>query len=176
MRACGGHCGVSGEHRCDAHPCPGHSPRHAPWLVDGLPLFVLQVGEDRDHGGRQRCRDTPRRVYPVTTVTSTTDEACPYCGETSGVASTPGTSPRVKAWSCTACRTDWAITVVNPQPYFDHLAATVEQLGVTRSVLRQLIRLSGDAPGLTDEQLRNQLIRLADRARLAQWPLTMNTR
>jgi hypothetical protein len=52
-------------------------------------------------------------------------------------------------------QTDWAITIVNPQPYFDRPAATVEQLSATRSVLRQLIRLSGDVPGLTDEQLRN---------------------
>jgi hypothetical protein len=67
-----------------------------------------------------------------------------------------------------ACRTDWAITVVNPQPYFDRLAAIVEQLGATRSVLRQLIGLSGDAPRLTDEQLRNRLVMLADRARPVQ--------
>jgi hypothetical protein len=54
--------------------------------------------------------------------------------------------PKVQAWSYTR-GTDWAITTVNhPQPYFDRLAATVEQLGATRSVLWQLIRLSGDAP------------------------------
>jgi hypothetical protein len=170
MRACGGRCGVSGEHRCDAHPCPGHSPRHATRLVDGLPVPVLQVGEDRDHGGRQRCQDTSEGRNPVTPMTGTIDEACPYCGETSGVQSTPA-PPRVQAWTCTTCRTDWAITVVNPRLYFDRLAATVEQLGATRSVLRQLIRLSGDAPGLTDEQLRNQFIRLADRARLVQSPV-----
>ena len=53
----------------------------------------------------------------MTTVTGTIDiDPCPYCGDTSGVQSTPA-SPRVKAWSCTACRTDWAITAVNPQPY-----------------------------------------------------------
>jgi hypothetical protein len=42
-------------------------------------------------------------------------------------------------------QTDWAITTVNPQPYFDCLAATVEQLGATRSVLRQVIMLADDA-------------------------------
>jgi hypothetical protein len=35
-------------------------------------------------------------------------------------------------------------------------------------VLPQLMRLSGEAPGLTDEQLRNRLVTLADRARLVQ--------
>jgi transposase-like protein len=101
----------------------------------------------------------------VTPTTGTTDETCPYCRATSGVQSTPA-PPRVQAWSCTACRTDWAITIVNPQPYFYRLAATIEQLSATRSVLRQLIRLSGDAPGLTDEQLRARLVVLADRTRL----------
>jgi hypothetical protein len=76
--------------------------------------------------------------------------------------------PSVQAWTCTACRTDWPITVVNPRQYLDRLAATVEQLGATRSVLRQVITLADDAPGLTDEQLRNRLVMLADRARLVQ--------
>jgi hypothetical protein len=61
-------------------------------------------------------------------MTSPADQACPGCGDTIGVQPTPGISPRVKAWSCTACRTDWAITVVNPRPYFDRLTATVERL------------------------------------------------
>jgi hypothetical protein len=76
MRACSGHCGVSGEHRRDAHPCPGRPARHATWLVTGLPLFVLQVGEDRDHGGRRRCRDTPRRPYPLTPETDARSDPC----------------------------------------------------------------------------------------------------
>ncbi len=74
------------------------------------------------------------------TVTDPTDEARPYCGAASnGVQSTPA-PPSVQAWTCTACRTDWAITVVTPQPYLDRLAATVEQLGATRSALRQSSR------------------------------------
>jgi transposase-like protein len=100
----------------------------------------------------------------VTTVIGTTDEACPYCGDTLGVAPTPGTSPRVKAWSCTLCRTDWAITVVNSQPYFDRLAATVE-LAVARSVLRQVITLADDAAMLSDKELRDRLLALASDAR-----------
>jgi transposase-like protein len=104
------------------------------------------------------------------TVTDPADEACPGCGETAGVQPTPGISPRVKAWSCTACRTDWAITTVNPQPYCDRLAATVEQLGATRSLLRQVITLADNAATLSDKELRDRLLALADRARLAQRP------
>jgi transposase-like protein len=99
----------------------------------------------------------------VTTVTGTTDEACPHCGETTGVQPTPGTSARVQAWSCT-CRTDWAITTVNPQPYFDCLTATIEKLGATRSVLRQVITLADDAATLSDKELRDRLVAVADRA------------
>ncbi|HEV7831690.1 MAG TPA: hypothetical protein VGP04_23225 [Pseudonocardiaceae bacterium] len=80
--------------------------------------------------------------YPVTPET----EVCPYCrATTTGVRAMPAPS-KVQAWTCTACSTEWAITTVNPQPYYDRLGATVEQVGATRSVLRQLIRLSGDAP------------------------------
>jgi transposase-like protein len=100
----------------------------------------------------------------VTTVTGPIDEACPYCGETSGVQSTPAPS-NVQAWTCTACRTDWAITVVNPQPYFDRLAATVE-LAAARSVLRQVIMLADDAAMLSDKELRDRLLALADRVGL----------
>jgi transposase-like protein len=97
-------------------------------------------------------------------------EPCPYCRATSGVQSTPA-PPRVQAWSCTACRTDWAITVVTPRPYFNRLAATVEQLGATRSVLRQVISLADDTATLSDSELRDRLLALADRARLAQCPI-----
>jgi len=102
-------------------------------------------------------------------MTGTGDEACPGCGDTTGVQPTPGASPKVQAWSCTACQTDWAITTANPQPPFvDQLAATVEQLGATRSVLRAVVILADDAPAITDQQLRDRLVALADRARLAQ--------
>jgi transposase-like protein len=102
----------------------------------------------------------------VATATDPTDiDPCPYCGTTTGVQPTPGTSPGVKAWSCTSCRTDWAITVVNPQPYLDRLAATVEQLGATRSVLRQVCTLADDASTITDQQLRDRLLALASCAR-----------
>jgi hypothetical protein len=105
---------------------------------------------------------------PVSTSTTVTDpgEACPYCRATTAVQPITGTSPKVQAWSCT-CGTDWAITTVNPQLYFDRLAATVEQLGATRSVLRQVITLADDAGTLPDRELWDRLLALADRARLA---------
>jgi hypothetical protein len=41
------------------------------------------------------------------------------------------------------------------QPYFDRVAATVEHLGATRSVLRQVITLADDAATLPDTELRD---------------------
>jgi hypothetical protein len=76
------------------------------------------------------------------------------------VQSITGTSPRVRAWSCAACRTNWAVTGVNPRPFLDHLTATVE-LTAAHSVLREIIPLADQAPGLTDEQLRFRLLALA---------------
>jgi hypothetical protein len=70
----------------------------------------------------------------------------------------------MRAWSCTACRTDWAITVVNPRPFLDHLTTTVE-LAAARSVLRQVIALAEQAPALTDDQVRARLVDLARTAR-----------
>lgn len=53
------------------------------------------------------------------------------------------------------------MTVVNPSPrtFCDHLAATV--------ALREVIQLAADAPGITDEQLRDRLQTLAKWARPA---------
>lgn len=48
--------------------------------------------------------------------------------------------------------------MVNPQLHFDRLAATVEQLGV----LRQVITLADDAPTITNEQLLDRLLALAE--------------
>jgi ribosomal protein L37AE/L43A len=100
--------------------------------------------------------------------------SCPGCGEIEDVEQTSST-PRVAAWKCTRCGMSWAITVVNPQPYFDRLAATVEQLGATRSVLRAVVTLADDAPTITDQQLRDRLVALADRARLAQHPIVQDS-
>jgi hypothetical protein len=96
--------------------------------------------------------------------------SCPGCGEIEGVEQTSCT-PRVAAWKCNTCGMSWAISPVNhgQRPaYFELLAATVEQLGATRSVLRAVVTLADDAPTITDQQLRDRLLALAERARLAQ--------
>ena len=52
---------------------------------------------------------------PAWCPTDPTDaESCPGCGATHGVQRITGTSPQVRAWSCSACRTNWATTVGNP--------------------------------------------------------------
>ena len=110
-------------------------------------------------------------AHGPSTVTDPTDsDGCPMCGKTTRVQPITGTSPKVAAWRCTQCDTSWAVTTVrpSPQPYLDRLAATVEQLSATRSVLRQVIQLSGDAATLSDSELRAKLLVLADRARLVQ--------
>jgi hypothetical protein len=53
----------------------------------------------------------------------------------------------------------------DPLAYFDQLTATVEERGWSRWVLGQVIALADDAPGLTDAQLRDRLLVLADRSR-----------
>lgn len=52
--------------------------------------------------------------------------------------------------------------------YFDQLAATVEERGRLRWMLGQVISLADDAPGLTDAQLGDRLLALAERARGAR--------
>lgn len=91
-------------------------------------------------------------------------ESCPSCGATTGVVRITGTS-REQSWLC-KCGTEWACTRVgpSPQPYFDRLAATVEELGATQSVLRAVIALADEVPKLTDVELRARLLALADRA------------
>ena len=51
----------------------------------------------------------------------------------------------------------------DPLAYFDQLTATVKERGRSRWMLGQIISLAEDAPGLTDEQLRDRLLALADR-------------
>ncbi|MGH3888315.1 MAG: hypothetical protein ACRDSZ_17405 [Pseudonocardiaceae bacterium] len=86
---------------------------------------------------------------PAPAPTDRDDGACPRCGTTSGVQLT-STSP-VQSRTCTA--------------YFDRLAAAVEQLGAARSVLRAVIALADELPKLTDVELRDRLLALADRRR-----------
>ena len=54
--------------------------------------------------------------------------------------------------------------------YFDQLAATVEERGRSRWMLGQIITLADDAPGLTDAQMRDRLLALADRSRDGSTP------
>ncbi|MGH4007516.1 MAG: hypothetical protein ACRDTH_05005 [Pseudonocardiaceae bacterium] len=92
-----------------------------------------------------------------------TDDGCPACGTTS-VQQLTSVSPVVVSGSCAACQLHWALTAVNPQPFFDRLAAAVDQLGAARSVLRAAIALAEEAATLTDGELRDRLLALADRA------------
>lgn len=91
-------------------------------------------------------------------------DPCPYCGATTGVRPVVGVSPGVAAWSCAGCGTQWAISSVSPQPYCDLLAAAVQRLGCAWSILREVVALAGEAPGLSDEQVRVRLVGLGDRA------------
>jgi hypothetical protein len=53
----------------------------------------------------------------------------------------------------------------DPLAYFDQLTATVEERGRSHWMLGQVISLANDAPGLTDVQLRDRLLALADHSR-----------
>jgi hypothetical protein len=64
---------------------------------------------------------------------------------------------RARRAACTG-----AVTTVNPRPFLDRLAATVQQLGATRSTPRAPAE---DTPTITNEQLRDRLAALADRLR-----------
>jgi hypothetical protein len=75
-----------------------------------------------------------------------------------------GTSPEVSAWSCAACGTQWAISNIRPQFSFARFAAAVQQLGCAWSILREVIALVGEIPGLSEDQLRTRLVGLGDRA------------
>jgi hypothetical protein len=90
-------------------------------------------------------------------------DPCPGCGATSEVKVITGSSPRVHAGKCGACGTEWAVTVVNPRSYLEHLVATVDLAGA-RFALRALLTLADDAPTFTDAELRSRLMALAGRA------------
>ncbi|MGH3710388.1 MAG: hypothetical protein ACRDRQ_20290 [Pseudonocardiaceae bacterium] len=52
------------------------------------------------------------------------------------------------------------ITNTSPQPFLDRLAATVERLSATRSVLRRIIALADDSATLSNGELRDRLTAL----------------
>lgn len=57
------------------------------------------------------------------------------------------------------------MSTVNPQPYMDRLTAAIKQLNAARSLSQQLIALAEEAFMMTNEELVDQLLALADRAR-----------
>ncbi|MGB6161330.1 MAG: hypothetical protein WBF75_01880, partial [Pseudonocardiaceae bacterium] len=102
-------------------------------------------------------------VSANTTVSSSDDEARPGSGQTAGVPPVIG-----HAWASMA--TDPTETEPCPgsssqQPYLDRLTAAVERLTAARSLSRQLHALAEEAPMITNEQLADQLLALANRAR-----------
>jgi hypothetical protein len=48
----------------------------------------------------------------------------------------------------------------------DDLGAAAQEIGRLRWTLRQVVTLADDAPGLTDQQLRDRLLALAGPSRL----------
>jgi hypothetical protein len=104
-------------------------------------------------------------VTTSTTVTDPHDEACPGCRKTVDVRQVLATPPGVYEGACSGCGMGWAITTVNPQPYLDRLTAAVERLTAARSLSRRLHALAEEAPMITNEELRDRLLALADRAR-----------
>ncbi len=126
--------------------------------------YVHPPGEKRE----MPFTDTRPVSTTSTTATDPTEE-CPYCRGAEGVQPITGTSPVVQAWSCTACDTTWAISVVNPHSrtaaHLTDLRAAVEKLGRLRWTLRQVVTLDDDAPALTDEHLRARLASLAESVR-----------
>ncbi|HET9257303.1 MAG TPA: hypothetical protein VFO16_19175 [Pseudonocardiaceae bacterium] len=97
---------------------------------------------------------------PSTVIDPANVDPCPSCGTTSGMRPITGMSPKVHTWSCAACGSGWAVTVVNPRLFLECLTGMVE-LAAARSVLRGVIILADQAPALTDERLRLRLVALA---------------
>jgi hypothetical protein len=104
------------------------------------------------------------------TVTDPADiDPCSGCSGTSGVQPITGTSPRVQAWSCTACRANWASTAVKSQPYCDRLAAAIEQLIAPRSLLRQVITMADDATTLSDREFVGEAVSTCRQGQVGQF-------
>jgi len=51
-----------------------------------------------------------------------------------------------------------------PGRVFLELLGVTARLGAFHSVLAEVLALAGEAPGLSEEQVRTRLVRLADRA------------
>ncbi len=98
--------------------------------------------------------------------------SCPGCGQIDGVEQTSRT-PRVAAWKCTPVRNGLGDLAGQPRAASRLLRplAAPQQLDATRSVLRAIITLADDAATLSEQELRDRLLALADRAKLAQRPI-----
>jgi hypothetical protein len=139
--------------------------------LDQPALAVLKILRQLPHLTVESAQRLPTsHEYHPRSSSGVRRQACPGCGDTTGVQPVPGISPRVRAWSCSACRTDWAITVVNPRPFLEQLTAAVD-LAAARSMVREIITLADQAPMLTDEQLRFRLRALAECGRHPDQPL-----
>ncbi len=88
---------------------------------------------------------------------------CPYCGTTSGVRQTSDTG-RIEAWACDRCDTDFAFTVPDSRTaaLLGDLSTAVEEIGRLHWTLAQVITLADEIPKLTDVELRDRLLALAE--------------
>ena len=94
------------------------------------------------------------------TVTGSNDGPCPSRASAIGVHQVTDTPPKVQAWSCAECGTQWVISTTFPRQLRDQL--TSAELVAARLVLREVIRLADQAPVLTAEQLRFRLFTMAE--------------
>jgi hypothetical protein len=102
-------------------------------------------------------------VSANTTVSGPDDEARPGSGQTAEVPPVIGHAGASMATDPT--ETEPCPGSSSPQPYLDRLTAAIERLTAARSLSRQLHTLAEEAHTLTNEQLVDQLLALADRAR-----------
>ncbi|MBV9013210.1 MAG: hypothetical protein JO272_14380 [Pseudonocardiales bacterium] len=80
-------------------------------------------------------------------------DGCPYCGAVGGVTRVACESPKVDAWSCTACQGQWWTSVVNPElRHLQHLRQRTMEV-TARSILREVITLAEETPELSHGQL-----------------------
>jgi transposase-like protein len=105
------------------------------------------------------------RPAAISTTATGTAEVCPYCRTCDGVRRTAGTG-RIHGWVCDHCDTSWAYTVPDTRAAVvltTDLGAAAQEIGRLRWTLRQVVMLADDAPGLTNEQLRSRLLKLAEK-------------
>lgn len=82
-------------------------------------------------------------------------EPCPMCG---GTDTRPPTKPGVDAWACD-CGTNWATATTTVNLRCDRAGDSA------RWVLQQIVQLADQMPELTDRELRQRLLALAECSR-----------